>query len=172
MYQLFKEQSEKFFKPFSEIANIQVKAFEEVSQKHTDLVSAIWEQSLNFAQQMPQQKNIDDVVQSNQRYFDDIGTKMRTATEESVEIVNLSSKKIGELMQGLLPVDFGGVMPNFEIPMVSPMPSAKASGSKVAASKPAAKPKSNKRAAPKKAGAESKIESQNASSEMESNATT
>lgn len=137
MYDLFKEQADTFFKPFNEIANIHAKTIEEITQKQSDLMSGFWQDSVDFAQKISEQKSVDDIVKSNQDYLESVGKRWQAATEASVGLVSESNQKIGELIQS-----------SFNMP-ASPVPAAKPASTAKKVSKPAASKPSTAKTASK-----------------------
>lgn len=99
MYDKFISQAEQFFKPFEEIIALQTQTLEAISQRQSELMSGVWDDSLSYAQKLAGEKSVDGFVKSQKDYLEGMQTRMRSAAEESFEIITASNDKIGSLWQ-------------------------------------------------------------------------
>lgn len=99
MYDIFKEQADFFLKPLNEIATIQAKVLEEMTQKQSDLLNGCWKDSCDYAQSISSQKDLDQVMKSNQDLVEAMSKRWQATADASVEIISQSNLKIGEVLQ-------------------------------------------------------------------------
>lgn len=99
MYDKIIAQAEQFFKPFEEIIALQTQTLEAISQRQSELVSGVWDDSVSYAQNLAGQNSVDGFVKYQQEYLEGMQTRMRSAAEESFDILTASSDKIGSLWQ-------------------------------------------------------------------------
>lgn len=99
MYDKFIAQAEQFFKPLEEIMALQTQTLEAISQRQSELMSGVWDDSLNYAQNLSGQSSVDEFVKTQQAYLEGMQTRMRSAAEESFDILTASNDKIGSLWQ-------------------------------------------------------------------------
>ena len=103
MYEKVFEQTERLFKPASEIWALQAQAAESLARQQTSTVAGLWNQGMAALQSIPAQKNIEDVWKLQQEYWENLSGCMREMVEDTQGILLETNQKINEVLQKAAP---------------------------------------------------------------------
>lgn len=103
MYEKLFEQAENFFKPIGEIWSIQTQAMEAISQQQSTMISGVLEDSLNYTQHLSGRGGVDSFWCAQQDYLEGLGGRIKSAAEESMDLMASSNEKVGAILQDAFP---------------------------------------------------------------------
>lgn len=101
MYEKVFEQAESFFKPMTEIFELNAEALDNLRVKQADLVNEVLVDSIEYARGLSKPNiDIDSFVETQQAYWEGLRSKLTTNAQDSYELISDVQGKVGELLQG------------------------------------------------------------------------
>lgn len=100
---MFDQISTKFqdsLKPVTELAEVNIKAMEQLTQAQSTLFNSLVSGNVAFAQELAAQKDIAGIVAVQKSYAEDLQEKLTTAAKESYALLAETQEKAGELLKG------------------------------------------------------------------------
>lgn len=128
MYGKMFEQAESFLKPMNEIWALNVEIMDTLNAKQTSLFNEVVSDSVEFAKGMTKPDlDIDAVVAAQKKFWEGLGTKIATSTQDNIELISGVQDKVGDLFQsGLSTLESTAV----EVAKTKPAPKKKAAARK------------------------------------------
>jgi len=99
MYEKLFEHSERLFKPFSEIWAIQAQAAETLAKTHTTVIADAWNQGVLALQNIPTQKNVEDVFKLQQAYWENMQESFQEMFDSAQGVIMETNRKISNVLQ-------------------------------------------------------------------------
>lgn len=99
MYEKLFEQSERLFKPFSEIWALQAQAAETLAKTHTAVITEAWNQGVLALQNIPAQKSAEDVYKLQQTYWVNVQESLQEMFDSAQEVFMETNRKISGVLQ-------------------------------------------------------------------------
>lgn len=103
MYERIFEQTERLFRPWSEIWALQAEAAETLAKKQTTLMTDVWNQSVVALQSIPNQKNMEDVFKLQQEYWENLNGCVREMMEDTQGLLMETNQKISAVLHNSAP---------------------------------------------------------------------
>ena len=151
MYDKVFEQAGSFFKPMTDILELNVETLEALRTKQTNLVNDVMSESLEYAQGVSKPNmDVDSFVERQTAYWESLRDKLTSNAQDSYEVISQAQGRVGELLQGAWDVNLGDFTPAAPAAKTA-APVAK---KKTAAKKTATKAKSAAKASAEEATAE------------------
>ncbi len=137
MFEKMVEQAQSAFKPMTDVFALNTEVMEKLAEKQAGYLSESMNDSINYAKELAEQKDLAGFYDLQKSYLDAVQSKMVSVAKESYELISEAQEKTGEMLKDA----FEECVPQMASMMnVEPVKSA-----------PATKPKS----APKAASAKS-----------------
>jgi hypothetical protein len=103
MYEKVFEQTERLFKPVSEIWALQAQAAESLARKQTTVIADVWNQGVITLQNIPAQSNFEGIWKLQQAYWENLNGYMREMIDDTQGILLDTNQKITEVLQKAAP---------------------------------------------------------------------
>ncbi len=150
MYDKVFEQAGSFFKPMTDILELNVEIMETLRNKQTDLVSEVVSDSIEYAQGVSKpDMDVDSFVERQTAYWEGLRDKLTNNAQDSYEMISQAQGRVGELLQGAWDVNLGDFTAS----------AAPAAAPKAAAASTAKKKTTTKKAATKAKAASAEVAS-------------
>jgi phasin family protein len=94
------KQFQDSFKPVSDIAAINAKALETLTQKQTALFSDMMSASVSYTEGFSSYKDLSDVAESQKAYVEEVQAKLTEAAKETYAVITETQEQAGEIMKG------------------------------------------------------------------------
>ncbi len=117
MYEKIFEQTERLFKPISEIWALQTEAAEALARKQSSVITDVWNQGVVALQNIPGQKNIQDVFKLQQEYWENVNGSMRELMQDTQGVLLETNQKISAVLQKSTPNPVGNAVEQATIAM-------------------------------------------------------
>lgn len=99
MFDKIVEQTQSAVKPFSDLMALNAKAVEQVVEKQSAFITGVMNDSVNYAKQLSEQKDIAGFYQTQKTYMEGIQEKMVDTTKGVYSIMTDSQEKTGEVLK-------------------------------------------------------------------------
>lgn len=103
MYEKVFEQTERLFKPLNEIWALQAQTAETLARRQSSVFVDAWNQGVLALQNIPAQRNVEDVFKLQQEYWENLNGSVRELVEDTQSILLDTNQKITEILQGTAP---------------------------------------------------------------------
>lgn len=103
MYEKAFEQTERLFKPLSEIWAVQAQTAETLVRRQSSVMVDVWNQGVLALQSIPGQRNIEDVLKLQKDYWENLSGTVRELVEDTQGILLETNQKITEILQSAAP---------------------------------------------------------------------
>ncbi len=152
MYDKVFEQAGSFFKPMTDILELNVETLEALRTKQTDLINDVMSESLEYAQGVTKPNtDVDSFVERQTAYWESLRDKLTSNAQDSYEVISQAQGRVGELLQGAWDVNLSDFVAPAAPAAKTAAPAAK---KKTAVKKTATKAKSAAKASAEEATAE------------------
>lgn len=99
MYEKLFDQSERLFKPFSEIWALQAQAAETLAKTHASVMTEAWNQGVLALQNIPAQKSVEDVFKLQQSYWETMQENLQEMFDNTQGVIMDTNRKISAVLQ-------------------------------------------------------------------------
>lgn len=99
MYEKLFDQSERLFKPFSEIWALQAQAAETLAKTHASVMAEAWNQGVLALQNIPNQKSVEDVFKLQQSYWETLQENLQEMFDNTQGVIMETNRKISAVFQ-------------------------------------------------------------------------
>lgn len=101
MYEKVFEQAGSFFKPMSDIFQLNAETLDTLRVKQTDLVQEVVADSIEYAKGVSKPNlDVDTFVEAQQAYWEGLRSKITSNAQDSYDLISDAQGKVGELIQG------------------------------------------------------------------------
>ncbi len=105
MYDKVFDQAGSFFKPMTDIFQLNAETLDTLRVKQTDLVQEVVADSIEYAKGVSKPNlDIDTFVGAQQAYWEGLRNKLTTSAQDSYDLISDAQGKVGELLQGAMEV--------------------------------------------------------------------
>lgn len=99
MFEQINQQMKESFKPFTELATLNMNALQEVAEKQNALMSTLLNEGVSFAEKVAQQKDVMSVAETQKAYFETVQEAITESAKETYTIVSGAQQKAGALIK-------------------------------------------------------------------------
>lgn len=112
MNERFFQQAEQFFKPMTEMMELNARTFEALAEKQTALMSDVWNDGLSYARNLSDKKDVESLYSSQKDYWESVNQKFNSTAQDAYKLLTETQEKWGEIMQdSISAVDIPGAEP-------------------------------------------------------------
>lgn len=101
MFEQVNEQLKNSFKPFTEIAALNMSTLQDLTEKQSSLYSTLLADGMSFFEKAGQQKDVMSLAETQKAYLEQVQASVTDAAKEAYTVVTSAQQKTGEMVKGM-----------------------------------------------------------------------